>query len=111
MSKFKRYYLLKKVVKKRKIFFNTEKGTRIQRYLILVKYNLLKNNFLDFVDIYNYPLLLLTLNKHRNFPLLKNNCLLTGRNRSIYQDFRLSRMQLRHMGSFGYLMGVKKSSW
>ena len=42
---------------------------------------------------------------------IRNRCIITGRGRSIYRDFRISRMQLRSLASFGYLMGVTKSSW
>jgi ribosomal protein S14 len=42
---------------------------------------------------------------------LRNRCILTGRARSVYGNFRLTRMQLRDRISFGFLQGVKKSSW
>ena len=41
---------------------------------------------------------------------VKNRCLLTNYPRS-YKDFKLSRIQLRKVGSYGYLPGIKKSSW
>ena len=42
---------------------------------------------------------------------LRNRCILTGRARSVYSNFRLTRMQLRDRVSFGFLQSVKKSSW
>lgn len=42
---------------------------------------------------------------------IRNRCELTGRSRGYYRRFRLSRICLREMASFGLLPGVKKSSW
>jgi ribosomal protein S14 len=38
-------------------------------------------------------------------------CAYTGRSRSVYRDFRLSRIQLRLWFYTGILPGVRKSSW
>lgn len=40
-----------------------------------------------------------------------NRCILTGRARSVYRKYRLSRIKLRELGNFGYIPGLKKSSW
>ena len=42
---------------------------------------------------------------------LKNRCAITGRPRGFYRKFKLSRIMLREMASFGLLPGVKKASW
>lgn len=42
---------------------------------------------------------------------IKNRCILTGRSRSIYRQYGLSRIQLRELASYGLLPGIKKSSW
>jgi ribosomal protein S14 len=42
---------------------------------------------------------------------IKNFCLLTGRSRSIYRKFRMSRILLRQKGAFGELPGISKDSW
>ena len=42
---------------------------------------------------------------------IRNRCLLTGRSRSIYRYFKLSRIMVREFASMGLLTGVKKSSW
>lgn len=44
-------------------------------------------------------------NRHRN------RCELSGRPRGVYRKFKLSRIALRELGSFGMLPGVIKSSW
>mmetsp|Transcript_12457 Transcript_12457/g.36677 ORF Transcript_12457/g.36677 Transcript_12457/m.36677 type:complete len:101 (+) Transcript_12457:2101-2403(+) len=42
---------------------------------------------------------------------LRNRCWVTGRSRSYYRDFGLSRHVLREMAHEGLLPGVTKSSW
>ncbi len=42
---------------------------------------------------------------------LRNRCSLTGRPRSYYRKFSLSRIALRDLASRGELPGVTKSSW
>jgi small subunit ribosomal protein S14 len=44
-------------------------------------------------------------NRHRN------RCELSGRPRAVYRKFRLSRIALRDLGSFGQIPGLVKSSW
>lgn len=41
----------------------------------------------------------------------RNRCELTGRARGVYTKFKLSRIKLRELASFGKLPGVVKSSW
>lgn len=42
---------------------------------------------------------------------VKNRCWVTGRSRSYYRDFGLSRHVLREMAHDGLLPGVRKASW
>jgi small subunit ribosomal protein S14 len=42
---------------------------------------------------------------------IKNYCLLSGRSRSIYRRFKISRILLREKASCGDLPGMKKASW
>jgi len=42
---------------------------------------------------------------------VRNRCELTGRARGTYRKFRLSRIKLRELGSFGRIPGLTKSSW
>lgn len=42
---------------------------------------------------------------------MRNRCSLTGRPRSYYRKFSLSRIALRDLASRGELPGVTKSSW
>ena len=42
---------------------------------------------------------------------VRQRCLLTGRARGVYRKFRLSRIMLREMASFGLIPGMIKASW
>ena len=42
---------------------------------------------------------------------IRNRCEITGRPRSVYRKFKLSRVALRELASLGALPGVVKSSW
>lgn len=42
---------------------------------------------------------------------IRNRCQLTGRPRSYYRKFKISRIALRELASSGELPGVTKSSW
>ncbi|MGE0754802.1 MAG: 30S ribosomal protein S14 [Alphaproteobacteria bacterium] len=41
----------------------------------------------------------------------RNRCELTGRARGNYRKFKLSRIKLRELGSFGKIPGLTKASW
>jgi ribosomal protein S14 len=40
----------------------------------------------------------------------KNICILTGRSRSVYRFFRLSRLKIREYANAGYFVGITKAS-
>jgi len=42
---------------------------------------------------------------------LKNRCSMTGRSRSYYRKFGVSRLVFREMALRGEIPGIKKSSW
>ena len=42
---------------------------------------------------------------------VRNRCELTGRTRSVYRKFGLSRIKLRELTMSGHLPGMVKSSW
>lgn len=42
---------------------------------------------------------------------IKHRCDLTGRSRSVYRKFRLSRIALRDLASTGQIPGMVKASW
>jgi small subunit ribosomal protein S14 len=50
-------------------------------------------------------------NSNSSLTRIKNLCVLTGRSKSIYRLFKISRIQLRKLASIGFLPGVSKYSW
>lgn len=49
--------------------------------------------------------------KYSSFTRTRTICILTGRSRSVYRFFRLSRMKIREYANAGYFTGVTKASW
>lgn len=49
--------------------------------------------------------------KYTSFTRTKTICILTGRSRSVYRFFRLSRIKIREYANAGYFTGVTKASW
>ncbi|KAG5563040.1 hypothetical protein RHGRI_005699 [Rhododendron griersonianum] len=58
-----------------------------------------------------YQYKLSKLPRNSSFGRVRNRCIYTGRPRSVYELFRMSRIVFRGLASRGALMGVKKSSW
>lgn len=50
-------------------------------------------------------------NSNSSITRIKNLCILTGRSKSVYRLFKISRIQLRKLASEGFLPGVSKYSW
>lgn len=42
---------------------------------------------------------------------INNYCIISGRSKSVYKDFRLSRIKFRELARSGQLYGITKSSW
>jgi ribosomal protein S14 len=42
---------------------------------------------------------------------IQNRCIVTGRSRSVYKLFRVSRIVFRELASQGGLLGISKASW
>lgn len=45
-----------------------------------------------------------------NYTKVRSICLLTGRSRSVYRSFKMSRLKLREYASQGYFTGLSKAS-
>lgn len=54
---------------------------------------------------------LATLPRNGSSVRYRNRCELTGRPRGNYRKFKLCRIKLRELGSFGQIPGLVKSSW
>lgn len=46
-----------------------------------------------------------------HYTKVRSICLLTGRSRSVYRSFKMSRLKLREYASQGYFTGISKASW
>jgi ribosomal protein S14 len=51
------------------------------------------------------------LNRNSTLTRIKNRCVITGRARSVYSKYKMSRIIFRELASKGDLTGVIKSSW
>lgn len=100
--------------KKRLCSYNTRRFTTNSFVLLSVQKNLLFNNMFDVVKrmcilfFFSYYSI-----RERLFCIshLKNQCLLSWRSGSVYNFFKLTRLEIRERSHFGFLKGVRKSSW
>jgi len=92
---------IKKNIKQRLLFKNLEKQRLIIK-TISNNFNLKKNiRWKIEQKWFNFT-------KNSSLTRIKNICLLTGRSKSIYRFFKISRLQLRKLASFGFLPGITK---
>jgi small subunit ribosomal protein S14 len=54
---------------------------------------------------------LATLPKNSSKIRTKNRCVLTGRSKSVYRKFKISRIRFRELASMGCIPGIRLSSW
>ncbi len=87
-----------------------------KRRLLAAKYELRRKLYKAFCkdpdlprDKHRYKLS--KLPRKSSFARVRNRCISTGRPRSVYEFFRISRLVFRGLASRGPLMGIKKSSW
>lgn len=90
----------------------------IKRQKLVEKYKIKRENLLlKLKNTKNFSETLNLQKKLQKLPLngtqnrLRNRCWKTGRSRSVFRDFGLSRHVLREMAHEGLLPGVTKSSW
>jgi small subunit ribosomal protein S14 len=95
---------IKKNIKQRLLFKDLEKKRLIIK-IISNNFNLKKNIRWKIEQKW------FNFNKNSSLTRIKNICILTGRSKSIYRFFKISRLQLRKLASFGFLPGVSKYSW
>ena len=95
---------IKKNIKQRVLFKNLEKKRLIYK-IILKNLNLKKELRCKAQQK------LFFFNQNSSITRIKNICTITGRSKSIYRLFKISRIQLRKLASKGYLPGVSKYSW
>lgn len=70
-----------------------------------------QNNQLD-ISIRRQALIQLNLlPRNSSLARIRNRCIYTGRSRSVYRKFKISRLCFRESAAKGYLPGVFKASW
>lgn len=69
------------------------------------------NRSLNVEERFQATLKLATLPRNGAAVRVRNRCELTGRARSVYRKFKLSRIALRELASMGLIPGMIKSSW
>jgi ribosomal protein S14 len=82
----------------------------IEYFYIKFKYFLYNEHYNIFIRQKILNLLNFFLLKKKTYVNIKMRCFLTNKNRSIFNFFKISRIKLRSLNSFGYLLGIKKSS-
>ncbi len=72
---------------------------------------IIKNKELPFEDRLEAQIKLAAMPRNGSATRHRNRCELTGRARGVYSQFKLSRIKLRELGSFGRIPGLTKASW
>lgn len=70
-----------------------------------------RNSELSFEDRLQAQITLSELPRNSSAIRYRNRCSLTGRPRSFYRKFSMSRIALRDLASWGQVPGLIKSSW
>ena len=106
------------MLKKKKYMANSiyrDKKRRILYCKSEVQRNTLKAMIRDFslskTLRFNFMQELNNLPRNSTLSRTRNRCIITGRAKSNYQFFKISRITLRELASQGLLPGVTKSSW
>lgn len=95
---------IKKNINQRYLFKNEEKKR-------LVLKSIAQNLNLEKKIRWKIQKKLIKLSNNSSVTRIKNRCIITGRSRSVYRFFKLSRIQLRKLASEGSLPGLSKYSW
>lgn len=94
----------------RKIFLKNEKKIRYYKFIRLnYEKLLLSSDILTKKKAFNYLNKLQTNYQELPNTKLTNYCILTGRSRGVYRDFKLSRHQIK--SNFKFLTGLRNSSF
>ena len=85
-------------------FYNLEFSKKILKFLLN------SNFFTNYERIYIYNLLIRVPSKF-SISFVRKFCVLGGYPKSILRKFKLSRHQYKKIASYGYLSGLRKSSF
>lgn len=97
-------YLIKKDTKRRNIFKKYELKRQYLKYILY-------NNIISKEVRINAMILLNRLPKDSSGIRIHNRCVVTGRPKAVYRDFKISRILLRDYANNGLFPGITKSSW
>ena len=100
--KFKKHNF--KDLQKRLLFYKLEKKRIILKSLYF-------NRNLSFTLRYLFFFKLSNMKKNASKSRIRNRCIITGRGRSIYKLFRMSRLQIKDLAYHNLLPGLKQSTW
>jgi small subunit ribosomal protein S14 len=87
--------------KKRRLFKKNEVKRVCLKIGLRLKYKLTLKSITELAD----------LAKNSSFSKIQTRCFITGRSKSVYRKFGVSRIKLREMILNGLQTGLKKSSW
>src|SRR5476651_1761685 len=92
---------------------NNRRGDMIKKFAAnrAALKTILMNRDLPFDERLQAQLKLAALPRNSSKTRYRNRCELTGRARGTYRKFKLSRIKLRELGSFGRIPGLTKASW
>jgi ribosomal protein S14 len=98
-----KYKRLNRDIIRRKLYKNSEIFQRV------IKVILLDVNQTKFKCMLK-QLIVQTLKKNSYKTQIKNFCIFSGRSRSIYKQFKVSRINILKLSCCGYFFGLKKAS-
>ena len=78
----------------------------VLKILPLFFYKILNKQFCKYIQNLSPQLFV-----RNNCTKIRSICILTGRSRSVYRAFKMSRLKLREYASQGYFTGIAKASW
>jgi len=101
------------MAKKAKIMHNIHRKNLVVKYAAKRKeiMDKIKDPNVSYQEKQEYRLKLEKLPRNSNPHRVRNRCNLTGRPRSYYRRFGLSRISFREMALKGEIPGVTKASW
>lgn len=79
---------------------------------LCLKYIISSSHLIDDVDINFQSQILYSNFSNRSFTSrTKNVCVLTGKTRGIFSEWKINRMQIKRMAGLRLLPGLRSSSW
>lgn len=98
------YNKLKIDKRKRKLFMKNEINKNVLKYLAFNEINNLETRW-------KYIIKLSKFKNNSHSSKIHNFCVLSGRSKANYKNFKISRLIFRDKAVFSKLVGLKKSSW